>query len=409
MKLGIEKINVYAGGMSLDAVALAEARGLTRERATTELMLGTRSVLPPYEDAVTLAVNAGKRLLADADRADIGLLIVATESAVDFGKPVSTWVHRFCGLPSNCRNFEIKHACYGGTAAMRMATAWLETEGAKGKKALVISSDYTRPNLDDQFDFTGGACAVAMLLGRDPALVTFDGARAGYWTTEIADTFRPTASAEVVDSQVSLSSYLDALEGAYEHYEQMVGGPVDYQSYFKKHVYHAPFPGMTFQAHRALLRRLDFSGGKAQIMADFNEKVAESLGLAKRIGTSYGASTFLGMMSLLSAARSLSPDDKISVFAYGSGCQAELYEASIVEGAQEKVRALEIGHHLEERFPITVEQYEANERARLVLSDGGDFTARFDESGDAYRESYAGKGRLVLKQVKGYYRTYELS
>lgn len=136
MKLGIEKINLYAGGLCLDAVALAEARGITRERAVEQLMLGTRSVLPAYEDAVTLAVNAGKRLLADTDRAQVGLLIVATESAVDFGKPVSTWVHRFCELPPNCRNFEIKHACYGGTAAMRMATAWLETEAAKGKKAL---------------------------------------------------------------------------------------------------------------------------------------------------------------------------------------------------------------------------------------------------------------------------------
>lgn len=407
MKPGIEKINLYAGGLCLDAVALAEARGITRERAIEQLMLGTRSVLPAYEDAVTLAVNAGKRLLADTDRSQVGLLIVATESAVDFGKPVSTWVHRFCELPPNCRNFEIKHACYGGTAAMRMATAWLETDAAKGKKALVISSDYTRPNLDDQFDFTGGACAVAMLLGQDPTLVTFDASRAGYWTTEIADTFRPTACAEVVDSQVSLGSYLDALDGAYDHYEQTVGA-VDYQSYFKKHIYHAPFPGMTYQAHRALLRRFDI-GGKAQVLADFNATVAESLGLAKRVGTSYGASTFLGMMSLLSTARDLSGGDKVSVFAYGSGCQGEFYEASVVEGAQEKVRALDLGRHLEERFPITVEQYEANERARTLVMDGADCAFRPEDQGDAYRESYAGKGRLVLKQVKSYYRTYEWS
>lgn len=407
MKLGIEKINLYASGLSLDAVKLAEARGITRERAVEQLMLGTRSVLPAYEDAVTLAVNAGKRLLADADRAQVGLLIVATESAVDFGKPVSTWVHRFCDLPPNCRNFEVKHACYGGTAAMRMATAWLETEAAKGKTALVISSDYTRPNLDDQFDFTGGACAVAMLLGRDPALVAFDPTRAGYWTYEIADTFRPTARAEVVDSQVSLGSYLDALEGAYDHYEQTVG-QLDYQAYFKKHIYHAPFPGMTYQAHRALLRRFDIAG-KAQVLSDFNAKVAESLSLAKRVGTSYGASTFLGMLSLLSTARGLSAEDKVSVFAYGSGCQGEFYEASIVEGAQEKVRALDLGRHLEERFPITIEQYEVNERARALVTDSDDYAVRPEDQGDAYRESYAGKGRLVLKQIKGHYRTYEWS
>ena len=32
-----------------------------------------------------------------------------------------------------------------------------------------------------------------------------------------------------------------------------------------------------------------------------------------------------------------------------------------------------------------------------------------EELGDAYRQSYAGKGRLVLKQVKGYFRTYAWS
>jgi hydroxymethylglutaryl-CoA synthase len=407
MKLGIDKIDLYAGGLSLDAVALAEARGISRERAVEQLMLGTRSVLPVTEDAVTLAVNAGQRLLSDADRGQIGLLIVATESAVDFGKPVSTWVQRFCELPSSCRNFEIKHACYGGTAAMRMATAWLSTEAARGKKALVISSDFTRPNLDDQFDFTGGGCAVAMLLGRDPALLEIDPVRAGYWTYEIADTFRPTARAEVVDSQVSLGSYLDALEGAYDHYEQVVGS-VDYQAYFKKHIYHAPFPGMTYQAHRALLRRLDVAG-KAVVQRDFDAKVAESLSLARRIGTSYGASTFVSMMSLLSTARDLSAGDAISVFAYGSGCQGELYEARVVEGAQEKVRSIELGRHLEERSPISIEQYEANERARSIAAEAADFSVSPEDLGDAYQQSYAGKGRLVLKQVKGYFRTYAWS
>src|SRR5262249_38813237 len=156
-------------------------------RDTRQIMAEERSVVPPVEDAVTLAVNAAERLLTDADRKDIELLIVASESAVDFSKATSNWVHRFCRLPSNCRNFDIKHPCYSATGAFKMAASWVATQARPGKKALLISTDLTRADLlNSGFDFIGGGCAVAMLISRDPQVLDVDLDRAGYWTYEIS-------------------------------------------------------------------------------------------------------------------------------------------------------------------------------------------------------------------------------
>src|SRR4029453_12401982 len=117
MDIGIEKLGVSPCALSLDITDLCEARGLDAGNFRGRLFCDERSVMGPLEDVITLAVNAATPLLTDADRDAIRLLIVATESAPDQEKPVSSWVHHHLGLRSDCRNFEVKHACYGATGA----------------------------------------------------------------------------------------------------------------------------------------------------------------------------------------------------------------------------------------------------------------------------------------------------
>jgi hydroxymethylglutaryl-CoA synthase len=408
MSVGIEKVNLYAGGFRTDAVSLAIARGKDRAYAVDQVMLGERSVIPLYEDAVTLAVNAARPMLTREDAQAIELVIANTESSVDFGKPVSTWIHRFCGLPANCRSFELKHACYGGTGALKMAALWVASGVRPGKKALVVSTDFTRPH-GDGIDYVGGGGAVAMLISGDPQVLSFDPAHAGYWTNEISDAFRPTSTLEVVNSQISLYSYLDSLDGAYCHYEEVVGAG-DYARQFKKHIYHAPFPGMTFQAHRSLMRR--FNASKATINESFQEKVAGGLSFAKRIGTAYGASNFVSLLGHLHTAEDLSPGDRISFFSYGSGCQAEFYHGTVGPSAQAYVRGLGLDKALDSRVSLSIAQHELNEALRQEYTDRPDHTPvrTGDRAYDAlYEEHYAGRDRLVLKAVKDHLRTYEMS
>ena len=98
MGIGIEKLGVYPCSLSLDIAELCAARGLDAANFCGRLFCDQRSVIGPFEDVVTLAVNAAMPMLTDADRDAIRLLIVATESSPDQEKPVSSWVHHFLGL-----------------------------------------------------------------------------------------------------------------------------------------------------------------------------------------------------------------------------------------------------------------------------------------------------------------------
>lgn len=396
--VGIEKIDGYAGRLKLDLAALATARGLAPDFAETRLMAQSRTVLPPYEDAVTLAVNAGKRLLDGVDLSTIALLIVATESGVDFGKPLSTWVHRHLGLPAACRNFEVKHACYGGTAALHMAAAWAASGLAPGKKALVIAADHSRTHLDGEIEFISGAGAVAMLVSTEPKVLALELEHAGYWTAEIADTFRPTPTAEVGDSQTSLFSYLDALEEAYGLYEDSAGA-IDPRERFRQQIYHAPFPGMPLQGHRALLRRYD--APKAEIQADFQARVAPALWIARQVGGTYSASVYMSLIGLLSADVPRAPGDRVGFFSYGSGCQAEFFSGTLGSVAE---TARDWAEQLDGRHALSVSQYEACEHGRERLLSAENAQARADA--DPTWAAYAGRGLLVLDRLEDHKRHY---
>ncbi|MBJ8193094.1 hydroxymethylglutaryl-CoA synthase family protein, partial [Bacillus cereus] len=79
------------------------------------LLMKEKAVALPYEDPVTFGVNAAKPLvdaLSEAEKNRIEMLITCTESGIDFGKSISTYIHHYLGLNRNCRLFELKQACY---------------------------------------------------------------------------------------------------------------------------------------------------------------------------------------------------------------------------------------------------------------------------------------------------------
>ncbi|MEM8637295.1 MAG: hydroxymethylglutaryl-CoA synthase [Cyanobacteria bacterium P01_G01_bin.54] len=411
MHIGIEKINLYAGRLYLEIPELVAARpDLDGSYVAQELMCDRRTVYPAFEDGVTLAVNATQRLhLTPEERASIELVIVGTESAVDCGKPISTWVQRLCGLGPNCRNFEVKHACYGTTGALKMAAAWLATQTDKSKRALVINSDLSRQFLNEPYEPTGGGCALALLVSHNPAILELDLPKVGYWTSEISDTFRPTTTAEVFNGQISMYSYLDALEGAYQHYEQVVG-EVDLTTDFQRHIYHAPFPGMPRQAHRTLWSLTGQGGGKRAAEASYQERVAPSIHFAKTVGMAYGGSNFLSLLGLLHADATLEGGEAISLFAYGSGCQGEFYAAKLGDDAPALVRSLQIEQALDARLPISVADYETLEGLRKDSIDRRDWQyIDNDLLQKVYASAYDGQNLLVLDAVQDYQRRYRWS
>ncbi|GAA3078935.1 hypothetical protein GCM10020000_75690 [Streptomyces olivoverticillatus] len=275
--VGIEAINAYLGETYVDVPTLFAARKLDDSRIEN-LMMARKSVALHCEDAVSFAVNAAKPIvdaLTEEERGRIELLIVGTESGVDFGKSLATYVHDYLGLPRSCRLFETKQACYSGTAAVQMAAAVVAASPFDGAKALVISSDVARPVPHTYVEPSQGAGAVAMLISDEPVVASFDRGANGFHSYEVMDTCRPDPEAEAGDVDLSLLSYIDCLKGSFTDYASKVEG-ADLVDSFDLLAMHTPFPGMVKGAHRAVLRKLKRMSPQA-IEDDFNARLSAAV------------------------------------------------------------------------------------------------------------------------------------
>nr|MBE5725939.1 HMG coenzyme A synthase [Cucujiformia] len=112
------------------------------------------------------------------------------------------------------------NACFGGTAALFNAINWVESSYWNGKYALVVAADIAvyakgaaRP--------TGGAGAVAMLIGPNAPLV-FDRGLRTIHMRHVYDFYKPDLSSEypAVDSKLSIECYLSALDRCYQSYRE---------------------------------------------------------------------------------------------------------------------------------------------------------------------------------------------
>ncbi len=404
-KIGIEKINLYGCSLFMPQAELARARGKDPEQVVNDYLINTRSLNPPYEDTVTMGANAARNLLTEEEKNQIGLLIVGTEGSVDFGKPISTNIHRALGLPPNVRNFETKHACYSGVAGLDTAISWIASGLNRGKKALLIATDFSRQHFHKDHEFVLGGVAAAVLISEEPKIIEYEIERNGYWTTDIYDTFRPTARQEAGNNEVSLYSYMDALEGAYKHYQESVGPDLNFDNDFAYNMYHMPFPGMAFQAHRVLCN-LARPRKKSEIRESFNQKVLPSLRYASRVGSTYGASNFIGLCGLLKSIEQAGPEERIGFFAYGSGAIGEFYSARICPGAKQRIEDLKIDEALDQRREVSFEEYELIEKIRENAVEQPEFEPDLTLLDDWYARHYAGQKYLVLKSVRDYYREY---
>lgn len=406
-KIGIEKINLYGCSLCMSQADLAVARGRDPEKVIKNYLIDTRSLNPPYEDTVTMSANAARPILTEEDKEQIGMLIVGTEGSVDFGKPISTNVHSALGLPPNIRNYETKHACYSGVAALDTAINWIAAGLNHGKKALIIATDFSRKHFHKNHEFVLGGVSAALLVSDSPRIIEYDLEKKGCWTTDVYDTFRPSAVAEMGNNEVSLYSYMDALEGSYLDYIRN-GGPTDFDNDFKYLIYHMPFPGMAFQAHR-LLCNLSQPRKKAEIREDFNKKTLPSLYYAQRVGSTYGASNFVGLCGVINSAENLKAGDRLGIFSYGSGAIGEFYSGRILPQAKELVKAIKIDEAMDARKQVSVEEYEHIEKLRESNIEKPNFIPDFSVADNWYSQFYEGKQLLVLKEVKDYYRRYEWS
>ena len=355
-----------------------------------------------------MAVNAALPIITDKDREDIELCIFATESGLDYCKSNSSYVCKYLNLKPQVRNYEIKNACYATTCAVQTALHWIKSEAAPGKKALIVSSDISYNTAGREGEEVPGIGAVAILVSDNPLVLEFEHGKNGYFTFECTDYARPTSTYDIINGQESLYAYVDCLEGAWEHYKSKVGD-IDFNSYFKRLVYHTPFAGLVKMGHGRLLKDMYPGIKKKEIEENFNNKVLPSLEIARQIGNAYSSAVYICMISLLLYDDKVTPGDRIGIYSYGSGSCAEFYSAIIKHKAVSIITSLGIPQQLEARKKIDVPQFDELSRIRAAHTGEKTYKTIKDIPRGWYEQHYKGRKLLILDEVTDYIRSYKWS
>lgn len=412
MDVGIELLNPYLCRAFVDIKKVAISKGIYSERFDKLLMLN-KSIHFPFEDPVSCAVNALKPILSQlsSDQKErIDLVITATESGVDLGKSISTYVHKYLDLHRHCRLFEIKQACYGGTAALHMAADHVRASRDGLSMALVVCTDVAQrsPASHSHFEVSQGSGAVAMLVSNSPKVLKIDRNLSGYYSHEVNDTFRPLPGFEMGDPELSLVAYLECLENSFMHYCKR-NSEADFQTSFDYLVMHTPFAGMVKGAHRTMMRKLK-KNAPAEIEVDFEKRLAPSLAYCREVGNLYSGSAYLALAGLIDHVELGLQDKMLGVFSYGSGCSSEFYSGSVNQSSRQSLSVMNIRQNLSTRSELSVEEYEKVMKLNFEVKLG---TENLDLDGKEfshiYESQFQGKKLLVLKKITGFHREYDWS
>ena len=411
--VGIEALNVYGGAAYVDVKELCAYRGLDIQRFEN-LLMSEKTVALPCEDPVSFAVNAARPIidrLSESERSRIEMIVTCTESGIDFGKSLSTYVHAQLGLEKNCRLFEVKQACYSGTAGLQIAINFILSGTSPGAKALVIATDISRFALADQAAIqewaysepSSGAGAVAMLVSETSHLFRIDAGAHGNHAFEVMDTCRPGPDTEAGDADLSLMAYLECCEHAFRDYARRVDG-ADFRETFGSLCFHTPFGGMVKGAHRHMMRRL-CKAPAGEIEGDFTKRLEPGLAYGRRVGNTAGASVFLALAGTIDTAGIKEPR-RIGMFSYGSGCCSEFFSGVVPADAPARLAEMGIASGLDRRLRLSMPEYENLLRGTETVRFGTRDTELQPEATPGFRAGETGKPRLVLDAIAGYHRKY---
>jgi len=343
------------------------------------------------------------------DTNSIGRLEVGTETLLDKSKSVKSVLMQLFGDNTNIEGVDTVNACYGGTNAVFNAVNWVESSGWDGRDAIVVAGDialYAKGNARP----TGGAGAVAMLIGPNAPVVVEAGLRGSYMQ-HAYDFYKPDLTSEypIVDGHFSVNCYTEALDACYKAYnkrevtlksqanghingngvaveEAVSKTPLDRFDYM---AFHAPTCKLVTKSYARLmysdylanpdspafadvpaeLRDMDYTKSLSDKVVEktflgltkkrFNERVTPSILAPTMCGNMYTASVYSGLVSLLSNVESATLQGKrIGVFSYGSGLASSLFSLKIVGSTEAMSKSLDLKERLAARTAVAPAVYD---------------------------------------------------
>ncbi|XP_032668010.1 hydroxymethylglutaryl-CoA synthase 1 [Odontomachus brunneus] len=377
--VGILALEVYFPAQYVEQSELEAHDGVSAGKYTIGLGQSRMGFCNDREDINSLCLTVTHRLMEryDVRPQQIGHLEVGTETILDKSKSVKSVLMQLFE-PHGCTDIEgadTTNACYGGTAALFNAVNWVESSAWDGRSALVVMAD-NAVYAEGSARPTGGAGAIAILVGPDAPLVFDRGLRVSCMR-HAYDFYKPNLRSEypVVDGKLSIQCYLSSLDNCYQKYrekrcltEQKPSEDVNLAN-FDVVLFHSPYCKLV-QKSFARLAFIDFlntpreripdsygdtirafhaskledtyfdrdieKAFMALSKCDFERKTRPSLLIANQVGNMYTPSVYSGLVSLLiSKPIDELAGNKIAVFSYGSGLCSSMYSLTVTKNTQE--------------------------------------------------------------------------
>ncbi len=360
-KVGIDRINLYIPPLYLDMRDLAVARDVDPDKFTIGLGQSLMAITDATQDIVVLGANAAAPIVEEEDRDLIDQIIFATESSFDYSKAASTYIHELLEIQPYAKSFEVKEACYAGTAAIQMAADYVRIR--PDRKVLVIMSDIARYGLNSGGESTQGAGAIAVMITANPSIMTLEVDSISY-TNNQYDFWRPQYSDyPIVEGKYSTLLYQNTFVSVMKELEETK--PEAFKE-LQAMYFHLPFTKMGTKAIHAYRKKVKrYPEDQEEKIAAINkaldlwdEHYEASTILNRNVGNIYTGSLYLSFLSALMNDDSLKAGDKVGLFSYGSGAVAELLLGNLQEGYQKAVAKEDILSMFKSRTSLSVADYE---------------------------------------------------
>lgn len=230
MKTGIDAISFDVANIHLPIKTLAVARNIEPEKLEKGLGLIKMTLPDVHQDAVVFGANALTKLILENEinLNEISRIYVGTESGIDSSKPISSFLISLMeqkfgeDVLAECDVVDFTFACIGGVDALQNCIDFVKLNPTK--KAIVVTTDFAKYDLNSTGEYTQGAGALAMLVTSNPRIIAFD----ENWATStkgVFDFFKPyrTISKEAITQNENNDPWFDNLEAEIEiHKDQPV-------------------------------------------------------------------------------------------------------------------------------------------------------------------------------------------
>ncbi len=384
MKIGIDAIAFDVAKIHLSINALAKARDIDPEKLEKGLGLLKMTLPDAHQDTVVFGANAMTKLVEQnqIELRQIDRIYIGTESAIDNSKPIASFILGLMeqkygdGILEHCDVVDFTFACIAGIDAMQNCIDFVTLNPTK--KAIIITTDFAKYDLNSSGEYTQGAGALAMLISANPRIIAFD----NHWATStksVFDFFKPlrTLSKEAItgnsnndiwfdnleadiqihkdqpvfDGQYSNLCYMERTKNAYFGLKKLKNSQSTLYDDWSNIIMHLPYAYQgrrmlseiyCLDAKESVLSGTETPAEYQNILKETSKSDAYKIFVEQKllpaeiasslIGNLYTGSIFMGLLSTLAYLynqKTNIDNHKFGFMAYGSGAKSKVFEGTI--------------------------------------------------------------------------------